>query len=364
MSCQHRSGVGVLCALAIATLAALPGCEQTPRNHPDGVNGLLGESTPPSEHIEAFVPVPEEELAHFELPEPAAYRLGIGDTVRVTVLSTQPVVGFSGPIDARVREDGRIRLPSLGKVEAEGKTAIDLEDDLTKPIQANFLKDAVVSVEVTGFASRNFFVVGQVASPGTLPVNGKTTLLEALIASGGTNHPQADREEAYVVRDQQAIPFSIDDLVMRGHPIGRLVMQQHDIVFVPSLRDRQDFVYMFGEVGKPRRVPFDKLNPRDTKGSLTLAAALAEAGGLNTRADINSVTIYRGTWKDPKVYRVGIDDIYHYGGEIYLHPGDRIAVGTSAATKFSDALAPGLQLIGATSSGLSLALSTVALSKK
>ena len=102
-------------------------------------------------------------------------------------------------------------------------------------------------------------------------------------------------------------------------------------------------------------------DPRGSVGTLTLADAIAQAGGITPRADINSITVYRGGWRCPKVFRLARCDLYMYGADIQLKPGDRIAVGTSDAAQFEDALGPGIRLVSVTSSLLSLALSAVAL---
>jgi protein involved in polysaccharide export with SLBB domain len=363
MTLERGARAGTLGWLLAGLILALPACTQRPRTFPGAVQGLLADSAQPAYPSEAFRPVPKEELAQLKLPEAGPYTLGIGDTVVVKVVSSRPVPGYETGFQARVEDDGTIRLPTVGKVPAQGKTTLAVEEELTKPIREGLVRDAVVSVEVTGFGSRKFYVLGAVGSPGSLPVDGKATLLDALIAAGGTDSETADKDEDYVIRDQKAMPFSIHDVVMRGHPIGRLVMRENDIVYVPHLRDRQDFIYVFGEVGHAMRVPMDKEGPRGTQGRLTLGAAIAEAGGLNPRADINSITVYRGTWQAPMEYRIGVKDLYRYGHQVHLQPGDRIAVGTSAAASFTDSIGPGLQLISGTSSLTSLAFSATALAK-
>ncbi len=349
------------CHLLVGLLVVLPACAQKSISRPKAVKKLLVDYTAPDVHDPEFTPVPEEELAAFEMPATEPYRLGVGDVVLVRIISAEPVPGFEGGVQARVAEDGTVRLPRVGKIDARDKTVLELEDALTEPFQTKVVKDALPSVTVAVFEARRFFVVGEVGTPGTMPANGTTTLFEALISAGGTNLETADLEEAYVIRDHKPIPFSIRDIVMRGHPAGRVVLQEHDIVFVPHVKDRTDFVYVFGEVGKQARVPMDHSGRRGTVGKLTLAAALGQVGGLSNRADINSITIYRGGWQMPKEYKIGVQDVYRYGTQIHLRPGDRIAVGTSKSAAFSDAIGPTVELLRGSSSALSLALSIIAL---
>ena len=60
---------------------------------------------------------------------------------------------------------------------------------------------------------------------------------------------------------------------------------------------------------------------------------------------------------------IALCDLYKYGNDIQLLPGDRVAVGTSAQAQFTDTIGPTLQIIGAATSALSLAVSAQALAK-
>ena len=396
-------------------LAVLTGCHQRPTSYPGATNALLNNWAPESHYDEAFTPVSAQELAAFRTPEAEPYRLGKGDTISVQVMGATSAngAGYDEGVKVRVKSDGTIRLPKVKeRIQVEGLTALQVEDMLVETIAKYVVREPLINIEVLSFEARRFFVVGQVTKPGKLPANGKTTVLEALLEVGGTNEETADLEEAYVIRQPgppvamptpelpdgvppdlppgtmppdlppgtvppgaippeattivqtpKVIPISIRDIVMRGHPAGRLVMQEHDILFVPHIKDRADFVYVFGEVATPKRVPMDHLGPPGSGGNLTLAAAIAESGGLNERANINSITVYRGGWKCPQRFRISQLDMYRHGHDIHLRPGDRVAVGTSDTAQFSDALAPSLQVLGASTSALSLALSAVALAK-
>ncbi len=364
MSITNRLGVPTLCYVLSALLIGLPSCAQKPVDHPEDVSRLLVDYHPAPGYQSDFEPVPEDELANFELPPTKPYQIGNGDQITVRVLIAEKVTGFEGPIEVKVKEDGNVYLPLLGKVAASGKTVLEMEKTLTERLQ-DYVRGPIVSVEVTGFGSKRFYVVGQVGTPSALPVNGKTTLLEALIAVGGTSFETADVDEDYIVREGQAVPFSIRDIVMRGHPAGRLVMQENDVVYVPHVKDRTDYVYIFGEVRNPTRIAMKQDGPRGEPGRMTLVAAVAQAGGLNPgAADINDIRIYRGGWQHPKQFVLGIHEVYRYGEDIFLKPGDRIAVGTSDMAAFQQTIAPTLTLISATSSVSSLALSAVALTRK
>ena len=157
-------------------------------------------------------PIPEE-LLNFELPPTVPYQIGIDDVLVVKIVHTQDVPGYGDGIAVTVKDDGKIRLPMLKEHQAAGLTVSQLEKALAEPVN-EFWTGAVASVTVAAHQSKRFFIVGEVNNPGTLPVDGKMTLMEALISVGGTNKDTADLDEAYVIRNHAPIPFSIEDMVM------------------------------------------------------------------------------------------------------------------------------------------------------
>ncbi len=366
MNVASRLGTPSLCWVLAGLLVALPACRSGPVDHPESLSRLLVDEKAPDFYDAAFKPIPPDQLEAFHLPAAPPYRLGVADVLRVRVLNTEQVPGWSGSLDVRVKDDGAIYLPTIGKVEVKDKTVLEAEAAVAARIQeAKYLPAPVVSIEVSGYEARKFYVMGEVGKPSALPVNGRTTLLEALIDVDATRQETADLEEAYVVRDQQAIPFSIEDIVRRGHPAGRLVMEEGDVVYVPHVKDRADFVFVLGAVAKPQRIEMDHLGPRGTQGSITLASAVAQAGGLVAgQANPNCISVFRGGWQCPRVYTVSECELAKYGDDIHLKPGDRIFVSPSAWARFGNTLGPTLSVISGVSSLLSLSLSALALSKR
>lgn len=81
----------------------------------------------------------------------------------------------------RVSSSGNITLPVLGEVKAVGLTTEQFRL-LVKEKLTDYLKDAVVTVTLTNF---KVTVIGEVAKPIVVPVNGQTiNVIEAIGASG------------------------------------------------------------------------------------------------------------------------------------------------------------------------------------
>ncbi len=80
-----------------------------------------------------------------------------------------------------VEADGKIKIPYVGKVQAEGLTRLQLEDSLTQLFK-DYTKNPIVNVR---FLNYNFSVMGEVNKKGTFNmVNERTTILEALSMAG------------------------------------------------------------------------------------------------------------------------------------------------------------------------------------
>jgi len=124
--------------------------------------------------------------------ETAAYRLGTGDKVRVTVYNEKDLSG-----DFDVNDQGLIALPLLGQVQVRGLTISEAQELITDKYGKDYLINPRVNVEVLNY--RPFFILGEVKSPGSYPfVNGMTIVNAVALAGGYT--PRANRSRVLIKR--------------------------------------------------------------------------------------------------------------------------------------------------------------------
>lgn len=202
------------------------------------------------------------------------YRLGPRDRVAIRVFE-EP--GLSG--EFTVNDDGTVRLPLVGNVEAEGLTEDGFAARLKEVLENQLLQRASVSVEILEFRSRPISVLGAVREPGNLNFSGRLTLIEAITAAGGltSDHGEAIhilRRAANGLTDQVSI--SIEDLLVRADPDVNVPIFANDLINVPAAAEVT--VYLLGEVSSPGAITFKSTE------RVTLLAALARAGGLTERA--------------------------------------------------------------------------------
>lgn len=118
------------------------------------------------------------------------YRLGSGDRLGILVFGHADVSG-----EFQIDGLGRISMPLLGQVDANGKTVAELQDLVTQMLDANFIVNPRVSIEVLNY--RPFFIYGQVNKPGSYPYVSGMTVRQAVVLSGGFT--KRAREEPVIV---------------------------------------------------------------------------------------------------------------------------------------------------------------------
>lgn len=171
--------------------------------------------------------------AHATTPPPvppkAEYRIGKEDVVAVEVWK-DPALSAKEP----VRPDGKISLPMIGEVRAEGRTATDLQKEITTRL-APMVNDPVVSVQVAEINAAKFFVLGEVAHPGAYPVRGTMNVLQALALAGGPTE-WANRGEIVVIRhdnDGKEARYNVNYREVVDGKAQAIVLIPGDTVYVP-----------------------------------------------------------------------------------------------------------------------------------
>jgi polysaccharide export outer membrane protein len=157
------------------------------------------------------------------------FTIGVGDVLAVTFWREQALSG-----DVVVRPDGNISLPLLNDVQASGLTPEQLAQALAAAA-VKFVDDPDVSVIVKEIHSRKVFLVGQVATPGMVPLQGDMTVLQ-LLAVGGGLLEYADRKDIVIIRSankqEMRFKFNYDDVLSGKNRKQNILLQPGDTVVV------------------------------------------------------------------------------------------------------------------------------------
>ena len=119
-------------------------------------------------------------------PGNAGYKIGPQDLIEVSVFKV-PELSKS----AQVADTGTINLPLIGETMVVGKTAQQVERDLTAKLGSKYLHNPQVTVLVKEYNSQRVTMEGAVKKPGVYPVRGKNTLLQFIALAEGLD-PNAD----------------------------------------------------------------------------------------------------------------------------------------------------------------------------
>jgi len=136
--------------------------------------------------------------------------------------------------DVVVRPDGKISIPLLNDVQAAGLTPEQLNAALEKAA-SKYVAEPDATVIVREVRSRKVYVLGQVARPNPVPLNGDMNVLQALTVVGGLLE-YADKGNIVIVRAENGrerrFKFNYNDVVKGKKVQQNILLQPGDTVIV------------------------------------------------------------------------------------------------------------------------------------
>jgi polysaccharide export outer membrane protein len=165
-----------------------------------------------------------------------AYHIGVDDMVQVSVWHN-PDLSVTVP----VRPDGRISVPLIGDVSAGGRTPEEVAADVKQKL-STYLRDPQVAVILTELRSHEYLsrvrVTGAVHQPVSIPYRQGMTVLDAVLAAGGTTEfASGDKTELYRRDSAGAVkPYDVrlDKIMKKGELSTNIAVQPGDIITVPE----------------------------------------------------------------------------------------------------------------------------------
>jgi len=169
-------------------------------------------------------------------PDPAPhereYRIGVTDILRINVWRNEEL-----SVEVPVRPDGKISVPLLDDVEADGLTPPELKEVLTRDL-AEFITAPDVTVIVVQMNSRFVSVLGGVKQTARVPLTRDLRVLEAIASVGGFD-TFAQKGDVRIVRrgaDGAETEYRFDyHAYIKGNAPGtNIVLQNGDTIIVPE----------------------------------------------------------------------------------------------------------------------------------
>ncbi len=157
------------------------------------------------------------------------YRMGPEDVIKVSVWENKDLT-----LDLVVRPDGKISMPLIQDVVAEGQTAVELANTIHDRL-LTFIKEPQVSVIVLQVNAPKYFVIGNVAKPGTYSLRSETSVLQALALAGGFTQFASTRNIKLIRNSggkQDSRRINYNDMIDEGGE-GNYVLKSGDTIVVP-----------------------------------------------------------------------------------------------------------------------------------
>lgn len=170
------------------------------------------------------------------------YVIGPGDQIRIDVWGM-----VEGSWTVTVNRDGTIAIPRVGVIGVAGLDFAQLQDVLDEQF-SRFYSNYEMSVTLGALKNIKVYVVGNARKPGGYTISSLSTLVNALLVSGGPNDSGSMRN-IQVKRGGKVITnFDLYDLLMKGDKTKDIRLMPEDVIFIPTVGPQ---VAITGNVRRP-----------------------------------------------------------------------------------------------------------------
>lgn len=158
------------------------------------------------------------------------YAIGPEDVLEISVWKEEGLKK-----EVVVRPDGGISFPLAGDVQAAGKTARQIQQEITERL-AKFMADPVVSVAVLKVAGNKIYVIGRVNKPGEYTAGRYVDVMQALSMAGGLTPFAAENGIKILRKDngkEVVFRFRYSDVKSGNDLEQNITLRAGDVVVVP-----------------------------------------------------------------------------------------------------------------------------------
>ena len=138
--------------------------------------------------------------------DPKTYLIGPEDVLHIEVFRDQDMTR-----SVNVRPDGKITMPLIGDIQAEGLTPERLTATMKEAL-SQFNKSPEVTISVWQINSKSFTVTGRVNRVGKWPLVTPIKVFDAIGLAGGFQD-FADEKHIQIIRGAQRLSFNYKDFV-------------------------------------------------------------------------------------------------------------------------------------------------------
>ena len=223
---------------------------------------------------------------------PENYKLAAGDELIIDIWGTN-----EASFRQVISPDGFITIEGLGLVYPAGMTITQAENYLRKqfakiyPVSEGSESDMKVTLGSLRTIQVN--IMGEVKLPGTYFLSSLSSVYHALYCAGGFSELGSLRAINLIRNGKTIKTIDIYDLLVKGESSDDIILQDGDIVFVPTY---EIIVDLHGMVKRPMKY---ELKPDESLNDL-----LQFSGGFKGNAYTKNINVVRSNGREQQVFTV------------------------------------------------------------
>jgi len=163
------------------------------------------------------------------------YQIGVDDVISINVWGNEQLT-----VEMPVRPDGMVSMPLIGDVRAGGLTPTEVAADIKHRL-SSYIRNPNVTVSLTQLNSHEYLsrirVTGAVETPLSIPYRQGMTVLDAILAAGGTNEfASLNSTKLFRKSDNKTIVLEIElgGILNKGELSTNYLLKPGDIITVPE----------------------------------------------------------------------------------------------------------------------------------
>ena len=211
------------------------------------------------------------------VPVTQDHRISVGDQMTLTVWG----IPEEGNYSFTVNRDGMASVPHIGMVRLAGYTLSEAERVLSARL-SQYYTGFQMNLAMGRLSSVLVYVTGNAARPGAYTVSSFSTLMNALIASGGPSANGTLRKIELKRGGRTISVFDMYAMLLHGDKSQDARLQDGDVIYIPPVGP---LVGLAGEVHMP--------GVYELNGATRVQDLLYIAGGLNARTFRGRIQFYR-----------------------------------------------------------------------
>ena len=205
---------------------------------------------------------------------PAEYIISPGDEVALSIWGS-----VNADLHLNVDRSGRVNIPRVGSVLLAGVRYADLNEVLSQRVSQVF-RNFQLSATLGKLRSVRIYVTGFTQHPGSYTVSSLSTIVTALMHTGGPSAAGSFRDISLMRAGKRITTFDLYDLLLRGDKSADRVLQAEDVLQIGPAGPQ---VALIGSVNKPAIF--------ELKRGETVSDVIAMAGGLTPVADTTRLAV-------------------------------------------------------------------------